>query len=378
MSMTIGSLFSGIGGLEAGLEWAGVGHVVWQCEIDPYCREEVLAQHWPDATRYDDVRTMGADTPRVDVICGGPPCQDISVAGDQAGLDGKKSGLFWEMVRLVRILRPRYLVLENVRALLTSPPGRPGHDFGRVLGTLADLGYDAEWHVLRASDAVDAEGNPAPHGRARVVLIAWQRVADADGDISDGEQPECVTGGSSAAEPGRGREAMADADGPGQPQPQEGGHGIGGRAGDGGEAVADAEVQRCGSGGLPGGTAAAVPRSDLGGEDEAVAHSAVERLEEWEGECRNPGEEFAPAAGAGGRHPQPRLGRAPDGIPHRLDAVCWPAWQGQRQHRWEPPRTARGVPFRAARLRALGNAVVPHVGRLVGLRLLEIKRRLGR
>lgn len=162
--MRIGSLFSGIGGLELGLEWAGVGHTVWQVERDPFCRA-VLARHWPDAERFEDVCTVGvANLAPVDVICGGFPCQDISYAGKGAGLDGARSGLWFEFARIVREMGPRFVVVENVSALLTR-----GLD--AVLGTLASLGYDAEWCCVRASDV------GARHRRDRVFLIGY--LADA-------------------------------------------------------------------------------------------------------------------------------------------------------------------------------------------------------
>lgn len=158
--MRIGSLFSGIGGLELGLEWAGVGHTVWQVEFDPFCRD-VLAKHWPDAKRFNDVREVGAhNLEPVDVICGGFPCQDISYAGKGAGLSGARSGLWYEFARIIGEMGPRYVVVENVRALLTR-----GLD--QVLGTLADLGYDAEWSTISASSI------GAPHKRERVILIAY-------------------------------------------------------------------------------------------------------------------------------------------------------------------------------------------------------------
>lgn len=157
--LTIGSLFSGIGGLELGLEWAGVGHTVWQVEQDEYCRA-VLAKHWPHATRYEDVRNVGrSNLEPVDVICGGFPCQDISLAGKGAGLAGERSGLWFEYARIVRELRPRYVVVENVAALL-------GRGMGVVLGCLAELGYDAEWSRIAAADV------GAPHGRERIFIVA--------------------------------------------------------------------------------------------------------------------------------------------------------------------------------------------------------------
>ena len=112
--LTIGSLFSGIGGLELGLEWAGLGPVIWQAESDPFCRE-VLARHWPGVRRYDDVREIDGEAKRPDIICGGFPCQDISDAsrGRGKGIAGDRSGLYREIVRIASALRPRWVILEN-------------------------------------------------------------------------------------------------------------------------------------------------------------------------------------------------------------------------------------------------------------------------
>lgn len=157
--MTVGSLFSGIGGLELGLERAGM-RTVWQVEKDEFCRR-VLAKHWPDVARYEDVRDVGAhNLEPVDVVCGGFPCQDISNAGKRAGIDGERSGLWSEYARIIRELRPSYVVVENVRALIVR-----GLD--RVLGDLADIGYDAEWSVLSAG----ALG--AAHERERLFVVAY-------------------------------------------------------------------------------------------------------------------------------------------------------------------------------------------------------------
>lgn len=158
--MTFGSLFAGIGGFDLGLERAGMV-CKWQVEIDDFARR-VLAKHWPDVPRHDDVRTFPtADGDwAVDVICGGFPCQDISVAGKGAGLAGNRSGLWYEYARIIGELRPRYVIVENVAALL-------GRGIDAVLGTLASLGYDAEWHVISAS----AVG--APHRRERVWIVAY-------------------------------------------------------------------------------------------------------------------------------------------------------------------------------------------------------------
>jgi DNA (cytosine-5)-methyltransferase 1 len=157
--LTFGSLFAGIGGFDLGLERAGMV-CKWQVEIDEYATK-VLEKHWPAVRRWNDVRTFPPEGDwNVDVICGGFPCQDISVAGKGAGLAGARSGLWYEYARIVGELRPRYVIVENVAALLTR-----GMD--SVLGTLSSLGYDAEWHVIPAA----AVG--APHRRERVWIVAY-------------------------------------------------------------------------------------------------------------------------------------------------------------------------------------------------------------
>lgn len=141
-----------------GFERAGLT-CKWQVEINSYARA-VLAKHWPNVYRWDDVRTWPQpNAEKVDVICGGFPCQDISYAGKGAGIHGERSGLWFEFARVVREMGPRFVVVENVAALLTR-----GLD--DVLGTLATLGYDAEWDCLPAS----AFG--ASHYRNRVFVIA--------------------------------------------------------------------------------------------------------------------------------------------------------------------------------------------------------------
>ena len=170
--MKIGSLFSGLGGFELGLEWAGVGHTVWQCEINPFGRR-ILRRHWPDAQMFEDITTLGreVEVPPVDVICGGFPCQDISVAGRQAGLEGTRSGLFYEMVRIIRSVRPIYIVLENVSNIIAQRD-----TLNAVLSELHQSGYDGEWSIVSAADV------GAPHLRRRWFFIGWRReLANADG-----------------------------------------------------------------------------------------------------------------------------------------------------------------------------------------------------
>lgn len=146
MSLRFSSLFAGVGGFDLGFERAGMTSVA-QVEIDPQCRT-VLARHFPEARRHDDVTTATADTiGAIDLLCGGFPCQDLSVAGRRAGLAGKRSGLFYEFMRLVAERAPRWVVIENVPGLLSS---RGGRDMGAVLGTLGELGYGWAYRSLDA------------------------------------------------------------------------------------------------------------------------------------------------------------------------------------------------------------------------------------
>lgn len=157
-------LFAGIGGLTLGLQRSGYFEPVAFCEADPFCRL-VLAKHWPEVPIYDDVRTLdagrlAADGIAVDAIAGGFPCQDVSRAGKRAGIEGDRSRLWEEFARLVRELRPRFVIVENTSGLFDR-------GIGRVLGDLAALGFDAEWHGLPAA----AIG--APHIRDRVWIVAY-------------------------------------------------------------------------------------------------------------------------------------------------------------------------------------------------------------
>lgn len=156
-------LFSGIGGFSLGLERTGGFSTVAFCEIDPFCRR-VLAKHWPNVRQFEDVTKLkGEDVGPVDVICGGFPCQDISQAGLERGLEGARSGLWAEIVRLAGEIRPRFILVENVTNLLS---GARGNWFGKVLGDLATLGYDAEWHCVSAASL------GAAHDRDRVWIVA--------------------------------------------------------------------------------------------------------------------------------------------------------------------------------------------------------------
>lgn len=200
-TLTVGSLFSGVGGLDLGLERAGM-RVAWQVEIDDYATR-VLARHWPNVPRFRDVRECGRhNLAPVDLVAGGFPCQPHSLAGKRSA-SGDDRDLWGEFARILRELKPRWVVAENVPGLLSSEAGR---FFGRVLRDLAASGYDAEW------DCLPAAAFGAPHLRDRVFLVAHAR----------GKQP------SQQSQPQSEGSAAADTGGAGVLRPVANGHSRGG------------------------------------------------------------------------------------------------------------------------------------------------------
>jgi len=160
--MRVGSLFSGIGGMDLGLERAGM-EIVWQVEIDEFCRA-VMAKHWPDVERFGDVKECGAHNLKpVDLVCGGFPCQPVSCAGQRKGKADER-WLWPEFHRIICELRPRWVLVENVPGLLSIDAGRL---FGGILRDLAESGYDVEW------DSIPAAALGAPHIRYRIFLVAY-------------------------------------------------------------------------------------------------------------------------------------------------------------------------------------------------------------
>ena len=157
--MLILDLFSGIGGFSLGLEKVGFKTIAF-CEIDKFF-QQILRKHWPDIPIFEDVRKLSKDDIEyADIICGGFPCQDLSVCGKRAGLEGKHSGLWTEFARLIGELRPKFVIVENV-------PGVLVRGFSRILSDLADVGYDAEW------EGIPAAAVGASHYRARQWLVAY-------------------------------------------------------------------------------------------------------------------------------------------------------------------------------------------------------------
>lgn len=169
MTLTIGSMFSGYGGLDLAVEAVTGATPAWFCEWD-YAPSKILANHWPDVPNFRDVTTVDwSAVPPVDIITGGSPCQDLSLAGARRGMtDGTRSNLWVAMREAIATIRPRLVVWENVRGALSATAtsesdmepgegllgGGTGHlrALGRVLGDLASIGYDAQWQLLRASD----------------------------------------------------------------------------------------------------------------------------------------------------------------------------------------------------------------------------------
>jgi DNA (cytosine-5)-methyltransferase 1 len=309
-----GSLFAGIGGFDLGFERAGIA-TAWQVEQDPYCRS-ILERHFPDAERFEDVREVGgAELRPVDGITAGFPCQPVSVAG--RGLAQADDRWLWpEVARIVGDLRPRYVVLENVAALL-------GRGMGDVLGDLSALGYDAEWAVVPAA----AVG--APHLRNRVWIVAYP----------GGEGRREVAGGPHGDEGPDERRTAADD------------HQIGGAGSSG--PVADADGRRRGSG--LGDLQARQP--DAAGSGERSAPDPDEERRIWWSRVFGPGW-WRELEDCGWWTPEPGVRRVDDGLPAGLD---FPSPTGGDKH------------GRGKRLMALGNALVPQIAQWIGERIVTFE-----
>jgi DNA (cytosine-5)-methyltransferase 1 len=306
-------LFSGIGGFAIGLEKTNGFQTVAFCEMDPFCHQ-VLKKHWPETPIYDDVKTLTqerlqADGITVDVICGGFPCQDISAAGRGAGLAGERSGLWFEFHRLIKEIKPRYAIIENVSALRSR-----GLD--KVLWSLAEIGYDAEWHCIPASSI------GAPHQRDRIWIMAYPQCrGQQEGNVcfkrSDGRalskgetvvSPESNTPSSSLADTSRVQQHVSKN---------------------------DTEVS---------GASSSKFRDGSSTYNVADANGA-----QREGRCLSSRvfEKYANSSSNGWWETEPNVGRV-----------------------------AYGVPVWAHRLRVLGNAVVPQIPEIIGRAILASSSRL--
>jgi DNA (cytosine-5)-methyltransferase 1 len=360
--MNVGSLFAGIGGFDLGFERAGM-RVSWQVEQDPYCRA-VLARHFPDAARFDDVREVGAQNlPPVDLICGGFPCQDLSSAGKGAGLNGARSGLWSEFARIVRELRPRYVVVENVPALLTGKGKRWDRaPVGRVLGDLAEAGYDAEWACLSAREF------GAPHLRKRVWIAAYPAWDDEAGAAAAGTERERAGPGGAEG----GARDLTDADRVGRPKDIRiaSGSAKQTRSGDslGGGSVApladpQGDPERAG---LRQGGSAGQRRRRPGDGGGARGAMADPERRGWQGRADQPGPDDpqrSPAVGGQGST-DPAGGGARGRSRKRLPSS--ESWSVEP----DVGRVADGVSARVDRLAALGNALLPQIAEWIGRRIV--------
>lgn len=177
----VASFFAGIGGFDLGFEHGGI-ETVWQCEKKSFCLD-ILAKHWPDVPRADDItKVVADDIPEAEIWAGGFPCQDVSLArmGPRSGLRGKQSGLFYDFAELIGARRPEIVILENVAALLSSHDGR---DFAVIVRTLADFGYGVAWRVL------DSRYFGIPQSRSRVFIVGSLGNPETAGSILF--EPEC-------------------------------------------------------------------------------------------------------------------------------------------------------------------------------------------
>ena len=308
MTLTVGSLFSGIGGLDLGLERAGM-EVIWQSEIDPYgCR--VLKKHWPEVVNHGNIKEIKwGDVVRPDVICGGYPCQPFSTAGKRQGTDDPRH--LWTWVRdAISELRPEYAILENVR-------GHVSLGLSTVLGEMASIGYDAEWQIVSAASV------GAPHRRDRVIIVAYPTQQFSN---ERGHRDDSGTLGEWQAiqEPTRGSDSIST-DSIGQ--------------------LANSDSLRRVYG-----------QSQIFTADRWLSLIGTSRSNVADTEVNG-------LQGSGDmatiENSQPRHGSSGNNSGAESGA-CW--WQVEP----DVGRVANGIPSRVDRLRGLGNAVVPQVAELIG------------
>jgi DNA (cytosine-5)-methyltransferase 1 len=309
-------LFSGIGGFSLGLERTGGFKTVAFCDNEPKTHL-VLKKHWPDVPIFDDVKTLtGEKLGTIDIITGGFPCQDISLAGKGAGLEGERSGLWFEFHRFIKETRPKWVIAENVAALRSR-----GLD--QVLRSLFEIGYDAEWHCIPAS----AVG--APHRRDRIWIVAYPKLHD--GRNGSSTEPQ---GWDSWMEPWRSGERQSE-----QSADQN---------------VAHTTQLQCNGGNDNSRVSMEskkISESGNSGGSEDVADSSIKGLE---------GQRIR-ASGTEQKQPMPSCGGCV--VRSITHSEVWET---------EPNvgRVADGIPNRVDRLKQLGNAIVPQIAELIGRSIL--------
>ena len=321
--MRYGSLFTGIGGIDLGLDMAGM-ECVWQVEVDDYCTQ-VLEKRWPNATRYRDIFELnGKELESVDLICGGFPCQPVSVAGRRGGTSDER-WLWGEFARIIRQVKPRWVVAENVTGLLSANSGRA---FAEVLRDLAEGGYNVVWDVFPAGGQ---GGVGAPHKRERIFIVAY----------SDGSRWDAQSLSRTIRNGGK-NDTNID-------QPSEGLHtGI----------VADTDSKR---------------HRRRAGEKRRITKRELQQKEqerskvgcETEGCCESHGN----VSNSDGERLERKERKRKTGKKRK------PEGYSSQRSQWatEPDvgRVADGIPKRVDRLKALGNAVVPQVAKQIGEMILD-------
>jgi DNA (cytosine-5)-methyltransferase 1 len=334
-------LFAGIGGFSLGLERTSGFETVAFCEIEPF-PVKVLNKHWPDVPVYNDVRELTHERLRADgifpdIITGGFPCQDISVAGSQKGIgEGTRSGLWSECARLLGEIRPRYAIFENVTALLN---GERGDWFKRVLWDISEVGYDAEWHCISASEL------GAHHHRDRVWIIAYPRHTESQGrdEIKTNHNRCSETGVQKRGEPSSSCCDVAYTKGLRS----------GGRSNNDSDKRGRVLAQEEQAGG------------EMGSEAEGFGSKRTKTVANTVSNGLQGGRKGGAIMGSA----RLRSGAGWD----KIKNLC------QTKDTWavEPNvgRVANGVPDRTHRLKSLGNAIVPPIAELIGLAILENERR---
>lgn len=346
---TIISLFAGIGGLDLAAHWAGFETVRF-VEKEPFC-QQVLRKHWPGVPIDDDVFTSHPGY--ADVVIGGFPCQPFSVAGNRQGKDDERY-LLPEMLRIVAEVQPYAVLFENVPGF---PSLNDGAEFKYLLRTLAEMGFNAEWGHIRASDI------GAPHQRERWFLVAYASSRGRDWWRERGGRIEGNYGGASGVWSSTSKEIkrrnqseLADASAIGR---NAGGNNrqerhvlqhVNGNA-------AQSEPER------QGWQRGIEPTVETMGNTERSRRGGFSRG--WTGAQLENGYTRA------GRAAQPGLGRAANGLPGWLDFVGFPARPSEPQFAYEPPRVVKGAKDRTARIKSLGNAVVPQCAYPIFTALME-------
>ena len=345
--MTVGSLFSGIGGIDLGLERAGMT-IRWQVEKDAWCRR-VLSKHWPDVPKYEDITTLtGHELERVDVLAGGFPCQPASVAGTRKGNEDVERWLWPHFGKLIRVLRPRIVLVENVTGLFTVNGGAA---FGEIIGGLAEMRYDCEWTVISARDM------GAPHLRNRLWIVATNTGCQSTRAESDGSRRKQFDGEEEGIWSGKrnrpsdiGKDVAHPSFGWGSSDNVQAG---GGATGCRSAGMAHANGSGC--------------EERRGAEPVEAEQRSVERVGQAVADSNSGGlkrigqPEQRPLEGARGDQSD---GRRTHG--RFFDAEIGCEWAVEPN----VGRVAHGVPRRVDRLRGLGNAVVPQIVEWIGKRIL--------